>query len=286
MREEKVVVNVTSESKGELVIELPDGQENTYYRNPNRFMRLFLRQLQVVKTLRDSDFDQMGRAQKLTLSVVGTAELEDPSISVIGDPDSKTRTLHISFNAPSATDAEYLKEIESENQQEGEGLRYSSAEVGFNRSNWEVGDKDEWFVSCQVSAGVLNDITSAIFDGSLRGLTLVLNLRDIYSDDKWAPPSVRTKWFLRPDKADNSINYPTNAHGAIAGLKLELMSADLKDEAEQNVEQGDASEPAKAQPDPSTLALNLCADNIDKLSKMVKQVGWLTLVFLIMLLLK
>lgn len=286
MSEEKVVVKVKSEAERKLVIETPEGKEQTYYLNPIRTMYLHVQKLQISKGLHLYHFGdaELGPQPELSLYVLGTATLEGRSISVIGDPGNKTRTLSLSFKAPN----EEGKQSEDAAQKQGKTPRYTSATVGLNRHDWEIGNDDDWFAECEVSPDTLIAISSAVSSGRLRGMTVGLTLEGIYSDDDWAPPSVKTDWFLRPNRSDDTIDFPELARGDITRLWLDLASVDLRPQSEEANPEPEALDdpapaPMAAQMDHHTTVLYVLAGNVEKLRGTLKWVGGLIAFFLLVL---
>lgn len=101
MSGQPIPVKVTAEAEGVLVIETREGAEETYRLCPNRTMYLHVSQLHLSNDVNPFHFgdDDPGLALETSLFVRGTATLEDSSISVMGDPGNKARTLAIDFYA-------------------------------------------------------------------------------------------------------------------------------------------------------------------------------------------
>ncbi|HEY8606409.1 MAG TPA: hypothetical protein VIM12_04755 [Noviherbaspirillum sp.] len=288
MKAEKNIVQVKSEAAGELVIETPGGKEETYYLNPVRTMRLDVEQLQVYRGgdrmhLLNQD---LPTPPELSLYVLGTASLEGRSISVIGEPDNKARRLKIAFRA---LDEEGRKRREEWSRKHDKPVRFTGATVGFLRSDWEIGNDDEWFVECEVSSEMLDEIVSAVSSKSLRGMSIGLTLKGIYADENWAPPSARTNWYLRPNREDNAVDSPEMAHGKVTSINLSLADANLRPQQEND----DGAElPAEDKPELLTSAvepsvnvsnINALAANIEKLRVTLKWVGGFIAFFLMIL---
>jgi hypothetical protein len=287
MGAEKIAVKVTSEEGRELVIESPDGKEETYYRNPIRTMYLDVVEVQVCSAFRQYSFEhEEGKPQplpELALAVRGTATLEGCSISVIGDPGSESRKVAISFRTPNETTPEELDETEPAQEKL---TRCHSVILGFNRRDWEIGNEDTWFVDCEVSQATLDTLVNAVSVRRMRNIKVGLHLHDIYSDDDWAPPSGRADWFIRPSKRDNTIEFPELARGEIANLYLTMDTVDLRPRADDSPETVDEEKPepaAEPAPDQQAMALQMLALHIEKLRVTVKWVGGFIAVFLAIL---
>lgn len=138
--DEKVIVDVKDINNGEILYTDKDGKETTYY--PCRSIWLEVQTLEVLTVLGDP---KDGAEPPLVTRVRGTAALEDQSISVVGDPQSKVHTLTISFDAGDWTP----KPVEPK---EGEFPSFhgelGGAMLGFNRADWEIGNDDDWWISC------------------------------------------------------------------------------------------------------------------------------------------
>ena len=215
-----IPVKVKAEDEGILVIETREGSEQTYCLNQHRTMYLHVRQLHVsreVNLFRFGD-DDLGLAPEMSLFVRGTAMLEDRSISVIGDPDSKVRTLGIDFYV---LDEDLRSKRIELTQKHGQRPRYPCARLGFIRHSRGIGIDDDWFIQCQVPPATLRAISSAVSCGTMGAMSVGLALRGIYSSEARASQSVKTDWYLRPNRRDNTVDAPEVAYGDITLLSFE-----------------------------------------------------------------
>lgn len=294
MHEEKTAVKVKSEDDRKLVIETAEGKEETYYLNPIRTMYLRVEQLQVVKSfsshdgwafwhrvLRDQGAPEppMEPAPELTAAVSGTAVLEAGRIGIIGAPGSKARVFRIAIMPGDEGEQDARDKWAQEHGKQPFGQLTT---VGFTRHDWEIGNDDEWFIQCEVSAGTMETIASAVSSGALREARIGLQLRDIYTDDDWSPPSCSTDWFLRPSKGDNSIDSPESAYGAVSSLVLALEAIDLRPQAEA-VPESCEDAPTEVEPHPTVAGLAAVGAGIKSLRDTVKWVGGLIALALLML---
>ncbi|TAM00334.1 MAG: hypothetical protein EPN70_22495 [Paraburkholderia sp.] len=244
MIDEKTTVNVKAEEGRELTIETADGKERTYYRDPIRTMHLTVTDLKVTKSFvwsrtYEPDDDASG-PPALSPVVSGTAALDGfRTISVIGEPDNRSSSFSIGFARRNPG-----KSAEHENPSPaiGEGPLSASVWIGFLRANWEIGIEDSWFVDCKLTPETLTELVSEVMQGRVKSLRVGLQLRNIYTDDDYAPPSVSANWFLRPDKNDNTTAFPQVATGQVTSFVMELglpqqaaeiANGDESDEAEE-----------------------------------------------------
>ncbi|GIZ53912.1 hypothetical protein [Noviherbaspirillum aridicola] len=269
MKAQRYIVQVKSEAEGKLVIETPEGKEETYYLNPVRTMRLDVEKLQVHRGGSQIHLlnEDLPAPPNLSLYVLGTASLEGRSISIIGEPDNKTRRLTIAFRT---LDIEGRERREDWSRKYDKPVRFTGATVGFLRSDWETGNDNEWFVECEVSPDMLDEIASAVSSKSLRRMSVGLTLSGIYADENWAPPSARTDWFLRPNREDNTVENPEMAHGEVTSINLSLADADLRPQQDQ---EEDAELPADDTPAVLTSAIepNVSVSNIDALTTNIEK---------------
>lgn len=291
--EEKVVVNVKSEGEGRLVIESPDGKEETYYLEPIRTMWLEIEMLQLTQQGSSYGFstDEPWQPLKVSPHLRGRAVLEDRSISVIGEPNNKSRTLAIGFkelNAESLIELQDQAKLNDQAQKEDEDRKFRGVTLGFSRSDWEIGGEDEWWVECYVSPETMQEMVSAVSSNSMRGLSVGLRLCDLYTNDKWSPPSMKVSWFLRPSRRDNSINLPAPAYGEMTSFDLRLAESDLrKSETNQSEDDLELSGDSDMTPTPKTdvkaEAVLALSANVEKLRGTLKWVGGLITFFLMLM---
>lgn len=216
---------------------------------------------------------------ELTTTVSGTAVLEAGRIGIVGAPESTTRVIRLAFMPVDEGEQEAREKWAQEHGKQPLGQLTT---VGFTRRDWEIGNDDQWFIQCEVSADTMEAITSSVSSGALREARIGLQLRDIYTDDDWSPPSCSTDWFLRPGKGDNSIDSPEFAYGAVSSLVLSLESVDLRPQPEAEPEPREDA-PTEVEPDPGVAGLAAVGERIESLRKTVKWVGGLIALALLVL---
>ena len=222
MSEKETVVKVMFDDDKKLVIETPEGKEETYYLDPIRSICLHVENLQVdniAKCTADFETKTLEPLPGLSLRIRGTAEIINKSffnectISVLGERGNKTRTLNICFWP---LHADPPKQDEEKNTPP-----YGKTFVGLNRPN-------EWFIECYVSIDTLIAISSAVSSGTFGKMTVCLKLQEIYTDaDPYAPLMEDTNWFLRPNRRDNSIESPGIVSGGITSLIFTLVPINI-----------------------------------------------------------
>ena len=215
-----ITVKVTAEAEGALVIETLEGAEEIYRLCPNRTMYLHVVDLHLSSDVNPSGFgdENLGLAQETSLFVRGTATLEDSSISVMGDPDNKARTLAIDFYA---LDDDVWRKHKEMAKLLGKTPHYTHAKVGVERHHPGIRADDAWFVQCQVPPAMLRALTSAVSCGAIGSISVRLQLQGIYSRGAGVLQSVSSGWFLRPNWRDNTVEMPETAHGNITLLNFE-----------------------------------------------------------------
>ena len=229
MNQEEPVVNVLFEGGYTLVIEGPDGGEQTFYRNTNRTLYLEVRQLRVsdnqCPVCGDAWLVELGNGTRgpppqTSLCVRGRATLGGGSVSVMGAPGNTAHILGIDFIA---FDEDVYKRQQEEARKCGTKESYTHAALGFVHHQQSAAGSDDWFVECELAPDTLRAISSAVSSGRLHGLTVGLALPDVYSDD-WERAPGQTSWFLRPNDRDNRLDRPERAHGRVTRLCFDVVS--------------------------------------------------------------
>ncbi|MGO4159151.1 hypothetical protein [Cupriavidus sp. YAF13] len=141
------------------------GKPQTFY--PAKSLWLTLEDLQVVPEL-----EPAGGATQSTLAtyIHGTARFDDCRVSIMGESESGTRTVQISFAAREigVADQQGLREW-----QEALGIAFSNAPLGtarfgYNRPDREMQEPDQWWASCHVPESSLQALCKR-FASALRG---------------------------------------------------------------------------------------------------------------------
>ncbi|OIT13539.1 hypothetical protein BL241_03120 [Ralstonia solanacearum] len=275
----KVVVDVKDIEHGEILYTDTDGKQRTYY--PNRSIWLEVQTLEVLTILGEPK--EEGAEPLLMTRVRGTALLEDHSISVVGDPESRVRQLSISLAIgewPPKPEGSEPGNVPSMFGQLGRAM------LGFNRADWEIGNSDEWWIECYLPKPFIEAMVADIRSGQINGMQLSLALRGLYTTEhSMAPPSSRGHLFIRPNKRDNSIEHPELATGDVRAIHFASASRDLRKHEPQEPEAAFTAEPrapegtflaeAEVPEDPVATAVEHLGARFDKMRATVKWVGGL-----------
>jgi hypothetical protein len=274
----KVVIEVSERADKALEYTSPDGVKHTYY--PGRRISLDLQELQVWRHLKQPKDDV---APTFALQLQGVARLEDYGIAVIGEPTNNTRSLKVVFEPGDLGAARAEAESDPENIMLTPPV--GRAFLGFSRADWEIGNSDEWWLSCYVTTETLEGLSKTVISGSAKSVKLGVRLSNIYSDDHpMAPASSKAHLFLRPDKKDNSINYPENASGYVLHLSVAETAVDMRPiEIAEHDEAQEHMELRAAPPDPVAAALDRLAVAVASLRSSVKWVGGIAAAALVIL---
>lgn len=278
--DKKVVIEMTEREDGSIEHADPDGLKRTYY--PGRQVWLDLQDLQVWRHLRESEADG---APNLVMQAQGEARLEDYDLSIIGEPTNKTRSVRVSVEA-----RDLGATLEEADNVLGISLSkpLGAAQLGFSRSDWEIGNSDEWWLSCYVTGDTLRGLADAVTTGALQSVKLGLRLKDLYTTEHpMAPISGRANLFLRPNRGDNTIEWPQCATGYIIHLSMSLERVDMRPtEAKQDDDSREHMEVREVPPDPIAVAIGALTASVGGLRRTIKWVGGIAAVFLVILALK
>lgn len=217
--DEKHTVQVTQKGT-ELVFTDAKGVEHKY-RQPIRTLKVEALSLFLADNYGTADVE--GDMQPSPTRVInGVGRIDDGPLSVIGDPERSTNTVSLSIRPRTA-----VKHRELVAKQSGQTKDADTADVpntaadvilGFNAGDWEIGNDDDWWLAVDVSEEVFSSLVSGIQRQQVAQLSIGVRLNNIFTDEYYAPPSMRVKWFLRPAKKDGDTKWPEIAHGAINWL--------------------------------------------------------------------
>lgn len=280
---EKIVVDVRESDRGSIIYKDSAGKEATYYPTMTTWF-----------TVEDLEtFVMLGEPAEGTTEPTivrrlrGTARLEDDSLSVLGDPNTCTKTLTMSFEAN-----EWRPKVKEDGNDEGlvtiHSGKLGGASLSFNRADWEVGNTDEWWASCYLPKNFVDELEAAILKRQLTGVRVAMALRGLYSNEgPWAPVSERADLFIRPNRADNTLQYPDVADGFITWINFGTTKADLRQPEPEPVAVA-VEEPEHRPPpvDPVAAAVTALGANVEKLRGTMKWTGGFIAVCLLFLLMK
>jgi hypothetical protein len=278
--DEKVVVEVTDGQDGALEHVTKDGKKLTFY--PASRFNLDVQELQFWQYLREpGDNDSV---PVMVPQLRGKARLEDYGISVIGEPDNKTRTLDVQLlAAASHPDPENLDK-------EALGIFTFSkpvgvAHLGFNRADWEIGNANEWWLCCYVPEVMHKALVDAVTAGTLTSVGISLHMKNLFSDGHpYAPVSMRNTFYLRPNRSDNTIKLPETARGYVMNMGASFAKVDMRpvEIAEDDTDK-EHLEVREVPPDPVAVAVAALTTKVAELRSTIKWVGGIAAVALLML---
>lgn len=140
--EDETVVRVRHNwgKTGRLIVEDDKGKDVTYELNPIRSFDLVAQTLEVMRVGEMPEGDGILPVVETRAVVRGKAILNG-TLGVIGAPDLETNVLNLSLRAASPSDHRVQAWTEHNEVM-------PTADVGFNRANWEYRSQDEWFAEC------------------------------------------------------------------------------------------------------------------------------------------
>ena len=135
--------------------------------------------------------------------IKGKADLENDTISIIGDPDRKTKQLSLT-----------LEELMEDSQ---DFARFAwKAQFFFFPFDWEVGRDDEWALSICLPSTVFQALIADIETGRQRNFSIRIDT-DLWVEehDRHMPPSGNVTWYLGPNKNGRTDRMPETADGVV-----------------------------------------------------------------------
>lgn len=252
-----------------------DGNVRTYY--PVKSIWLTLQDIQVVTRL-----EPAGGATCSTLStyVQGTATLDDCWLSIIGEPQHHTRTVHITFAAREigVTERRGLRALQDEL-----GIALSddplgTARLGYNEPDDEMHEPARWWVSCNVPASSLQALADGVEAGRVTAVNAGLCVRGVYtSAPSGVPPADGLPVFLRPGQDGSPADTPPSASGYVVYLAIDLPKVSLPGDGRPSqvaVRAGDGS------------AIGALTEKLDRLFTGLKWLAALVAILVVVLLVK
>ena len=275
--DEKVVVDVKDIDRGEILYTEEDGKGHTYYPCNSNWLEMEF--LEVLTALGEPK--QEGAEPLVVVRVRGIARLEDRSISVVGDPGSKTMTLSVSFEVGDwkPREDEETKELMSFITPLG------GAMLGFNRADWEIGNDSKWWMSCYVPKALHEAMISEVHSGRLTTARVGVALRGLYTTEhSYAPISRRGDLFIRPNKRDNTIKVPEMASGYVRSVYFSSAKVDLRKPEPVEDEDPSFSDELSLAPlpvDPIVAAIDELSARVEKLRGTLKWIIGLVVIALL-----
>lgn len=280
----KVVIKLREGAKdGELIETRPDGKEHSYY--PRKFgVSFVVTELRISQAFNYRTEEDEGPSL-MQFFADGVAWLSDDyGLSVIGEPQNKTRKVELQFRADDRPNLLTKQEGDAEMRFGG---AHGRASLGFNRADWEIKTSDQWYLSVYLNSASLQPLIDAVLAGTVKQANLRVRLKGLYSDDPPYMPIDDSNLYLRPNVRDNTTDMPECADGFLEGLRLDYTTVDVRPPAEpqqaEPVEEPIAPEPVV---DPMLPAMRQLTAGIEAFRGTVKWVGGLIVACLIIMALK
>lgn len=254
-------VQITERDDKAIECVLEDGTKRTYY--PGWRVIVDVHDVQEVVELEHDP--ELGPTVKRFLA--GTAVLQDRDVSIIGEPEKKTKTLRL---------AVFDREVPVT--KDGEAFWLHSplgfANLGFNRADWESGTDDQWYVSIYLPKAAFDPLRGLVAEGKAASMRLSLHLAIYTMNHPMAPTGRRENLFLRPAAPDDSLDWPKPANGHIINVAITKTKVDL---ASANPAAREESEPpeiqASASPSTDAVASSIAA-LANSMEKLLTTMRW------------
>jgi hypothetical protein len=197
-------------------------------------------------------------AKALTTRLVGKGVIDDRSIQVIGQPETKNKNISVSF-----WDLE--PNINHNNSH--------AASLSYMEHDWEIGNDAQWWVQIYLPKVQIQTLQEVVERGNLTKLSVGLLFENLYVTEWYAPPSAKVEWFLAPGKYTADL-----ARGKVVAVNIETKSVDLRPIASietmgsfpQSEELQYRAEPI----DKLIAALEPLSKSIDGVTKYLKWIFW------------
>lgn len=145
-------------------------------------------------------------------------QLDDNSIEVLGFPETRSRTITVQFSVLTDKDQARIKEPEA---------TFKPVLLGFNQADWEIGNRDEWWVSCSLPQIQFDTLWDAYSTESITKLSFGFSLSNLYVDFSYATPSQNVKWFTEPGK-EGKVGFGPLPRGFLSSFNLETSAETLE----------------------------------------------------------
>ena len=272
----KDTADVVTEIDGTITLTEGDVRK-TYYPNQSlRTLYMDLHSFEVGKSLRILSEETSNISEELQTSVWCQATLRDESISVIGAPITKTKTIPLSFKT-------FVAPLDRGSNPDKSIL---SAAIAYCQGDREMGTKDQWISECIFSKETIDALAASIVSNNLTAMVLAVEIDKIYLDRAHTFPSMTVNWYLRPSLTGNSTAFPEVARGKLTRLSLETnVGAPAIAKEASKIDEDLASASAAILP-----VKNVCSEEIAlgiaRLTSTVKTVGWAIAIGLVILFFK
>ncbi|KWT97720.1 MULTISPECIES: hypothetical protein [unclassified Variovorax] len=198
-------IQIVENEDKKIEVTFEDGKKRSYY--PGWQVILDVHSVQEAMQIQD-ETDEGVQAKRY---ITGTAVLQDRDISIIGEPDKKTRTLELGI---------WDREVPLRD--DGEQPAFSApagfANIGFNRADWENGTKDQWYVALYLPKAAFEPLIAAIAEGKVASIIVVLRLKVFTTHHPMAPGARNENLFLRPADPGDTLDWPKHANGYVNSI--------------------------------------------------------------------
>ncbi|RYH66486.1 MAG: hypothetical protein EON54_04900 [Alcaligenaceae bacterium] len=198
-------IQIAENENKEIEVTFEDGKKRNYY--PGWQMILDVHTVQGAMQIQDEGVEGVQAKRYIT----GTAVLQDRDISIIGEPEKKSRTLELSI---------WDREIplREDGEQPGFSTPAGFANIGFNRADWEHGTKDQWYVALYLPKATFEPLIAAIEEGKVATMILMLRLKVFTTHHPMAPGARDKNLFLRPADPSDTLDWPKHANGYVSSI--------------------------------------------------------------------
>lgn len=240
-----------------------DGKTSTYY--PGWQLSIAVQDIQEAAEL-EHDSEQGPTIKRF---LTGTAVLQDRDVSIIGEPEKKTKMLRLGI---------FDREVPLKKDESAVLLRspIGFANLGFNRADWEIGTDDQWYVSLYLPKAAFDPLHGLVGEGELISMRLTLQLAIYTMNHPMAPAGRFESLFLRPANPGESFDWPKTADGhvvnvVVAKTKFKLA---LPPEPDTYADEGkpdmEMRPPARDPIDPVATSIMALTASVEKLRSMLR----------------
>jgi hypothetical protein len=196
--------------------------------------------------------------KSLTTRLAGKGVIDDRSIQVIGQPETKNKNISVSF-----WDLE--PNVNHSNSH--------AASLGYMEHDWEIGNDAQWWVQIYLPKVQFQTLQEAVERGNLTKLSVGLLFENLYVTEWYAPPSAKVDWFLAPGKYTADL-----ARGKVDAINIETKSVDLRPiapiETEDAFTESEEHQYRTEPVDKLIVALEPLSKSIDGVTKYLKWIFW------------
>jgi hypothetical protein len=233
--------------------------------------------------------------RKLNRHITGAARMKDTSICVIGDLETRSKSIELSIHP--VTESEHKAAIEREaariarggETDEWNSFQYNDALLCFQAADWEIPLTASWWIQLNIPESIFEYLWTDVKKQAVSTLHFGVTFRNLYCDDDFSPPSQPVNWFLRPSIRDGDTRIPELAQGTISALSYKNDTARVAGEDEATEEDADDVEPqatdideAARRHDETLQALALLSQSIHQIGKIARSAAWVVAIAILL----